>query len=116
MKIASINKELEYNAEKPAIKVLLETNLTKEIRLMFKKDQLMKEHKPPFPIVVEIFEGKIDFGVLGKIYNLVKGDLIALEGGIPHDLKATADSIVRLTLSKSDMVERVKQGNLDSRL
>ena len=109
MKTESIYNKLEYKEEKPAITVLLETDFTKEIRIVFKKEQLMKEHKTPYPIVVEIFEGAIDFGILGEIYQLKKGGLIALEGGVPHNLKAKEDSIVRLTLAKFDDVERVKQ-------
>ncbi|MCD8453266.1 cupin domain-containing protein [Tenacibaculum finnmarkense genomovar ulcerans] len=109
MKLASIYNELEYKENKPAITVLLETDFTKEIRIVFKKGQLMKEHKTPFPIVIEIFEGNIDFGVSGKVQSLKKGDLIALEAGMPHNLEAKENSIVRLTLSKLDKVERVKQ-------
>ena len=68
----------------------------------------MKKHKTPFPIVVEIFEGSIDFGVNGDVHTLKKGDLIALEGDVPHDLIALKDSIVRLSLNSADTVKRVE--------
>lgn len=73
-----------------------------------RKGHVMKEHKTPYPIVVGIFEGHIDFGVKGESYDLKKGDLVHLEGGVPHDLKAEQDSIIRLTLTKADTTERVK--------
>ncbi len=109
MKYANLLQDLQYNHDKVAISVLFETETTKEIRILFKKGNLMKKHQTPFPITVEIVEGAIDFGVKENIYNLRKGDLVALDGGIPHDLKATENSIVRLTLTKQDSVDRVKK-------
>lgn len=108
MHLASLSENIEYHDNKPAIKVLLETDAGKEIRIVFKKGQVMKEHKTPFPIVVEIFEGEINFGVNGEVHTLPKGSLIALAGLIPHDLQATEDSIVRLSLNKADSAQRVK--------
>lgn len=109
MKNASLIKNLEYNQNKPAIVVLLNTQSSRELRIAMKKDQVMKEHKTPFPIVVEIFEGKVAFGVKGEIHNLEKGDLVALEGDVPHDLLAMEDSIVRLSLSIADTAGRVEK-------
>jgi len=107
MKTASLIKNLEYGTEKPAIQRLLDTPFSKEIRIVFKAGQIMKEHKAPAPIVVEIFEGAIDFGINGEVQKLKKGDLITLDAKVPHDLKATEDSIVRLSLSISDSADRV---------
>lgn len=108
MKTASLIKDIQYHESRPTIQVLLETESGKEIRIAFRKDQVMKEHKTPFPIVVEIFKGSIDFGVNGTVHNLNKGDLISLEGGVPHDLTAVKDSIVRLSLNKADSAKRVE--------
>ena len=108
MKTASLVKELQYNENKPAVQVLMDTDSSREIRIAMRKGQVMKEHQTPYPIVVEIFEGKIVFGVKGEEHSVQKGDLLALEGNVPHDLRAEEDSIVRLTLSKSDSADRVK--------
>lgn len=108
MKEANILSQIEFNDNKPLIKVLFETHFTKEIRITMKKGNLMKEHRTKHPIVLELLEGAIDFGVMNEIKKLTKGDLIALQGGIPHDLKAIKDSIIRLTLTKYDTTKRVE--------
>lgn len=108
MEKVNIYDDIVYGEEKVKVSPILETEFSKEIRIVFKKDQIMKDHKTAYPITVEIFEGSIDFGVGEKVYNLVKGDIVSLEASIVHNLKANEDSIVRLTLSKSDSINRVK--------
>jgi quercetin dioxygenase-like cupin family protein len=108
MSTASLRNDLTYNEEKVAIQVLMETETSKEIRILFRKGQTMKEHKAGFPITVEIHQGNIAFGVNGEELSLRTGDLIYLEANVVHHLKANEDSIVRLTLSKFDNAERVK--------
>ncbi|WP_027418808.1 cupin domain-containing protein [Crocinitomix catalasitica] len=109
MKIASFNDELEYNETRVVTKVIVESSFSKEIRILFKQGQIMKEHKTAYPIIVHVLEGEIEFGVKGETLHLTAGSVISLEGNIPHDLTAHADSIVRLTLSKLDKVERVEK-------
>ena len=108
MKTASIYQDLEFNENKPAIKAILETDFTKEIRILMRENQEMKEHQTPFPIVVELLEGEIIFGVEGRNYEVKKGDLLTLSGGVPHNLIAKKESVIRLTLSKLDSSKRVE--------
>ncbi len=108
MESANILNDIIYKESGPAISVLFQTDATKEVRIVFKQGQCMEEHQTPYPITVAMVEGELDFGVDGKILNLVKGDLLNLDGSVPHDLLAKSDCIVRLTLSKSDSVQRVE--------
>jgi len=108
MESANILKDIIYKDTGPAISVLFQTDATKEVRIVFKQGQRMAEHQTPYPITVAMVEGTLDFGVNGEVLNLVQGDLLNLDGAVPHDLLATSDCIVRLTLSKSDSVQRVK--------
>ncbi len=108
MEISSFDLDPEFS-DRIKTQVILESSFSKEIMILLKEGQIMKEHKSPFPIIVHILQGEIDFGIKGEIHQLKKGGIIALEGNIPHDLTAKADSIVRLTLSKLDKAERVEK-------
>ena len=109
MDLKSFKNAVEFDATRVKTKVLIETSFSKEIQILMSVGQVMKEHKTPFPILIHLLEGNIDLGVQGKIISMKVGDIIALEGDIPHDLTAKENTIIRLTLSKNDKVERLKE-------
>lgn len=108
MQVTSLLENITYADNHPSAQVLINNATSKEIRIVFRAGQEMKAHKAPFPIIIEIFDGFIDFGVEDKRHPLPKGSLITLEANVVHDLKATEDSIVRLSLHKGDQLERVQ--------
>lgn len=113
MQLTSFTNDIVFG-DNITTKVILETSFSKEIRILLKEGQEMKEHKTKFPIIVHVIEGLVDFGVAKEIHSFKTGDIISLEANVPHDLFAKKDSIVRLTLSKLDDVERVNQVIADS--
>jgi quercetin dioxygenase-like cupin family protein len=109
MKVASFLKDIKFNQNKPALSLLLDTEFSKEIRIVFKKGQEMEDHQAPFAIIVQVIKGIIEFGVNGGTHQLNTGDMITLKPHEVHNLLSIEDSVVRLTLSKTDSVKRVKQ-------
>lgn len=109
MQIKSFEDNLEFSDSRIVTNIILETHFSKEVRILFKKGQTMREHKTPYSIMVHVLEGEIDFGIEGYTHVLKKGAIISLEGNIKHDLIAKEDSIVRLTLSKLDKMERIEE-------
>jgi quercetin dioxygenase-like cupin family protein len=109
MKNNSFTTDLVFTDDKVQITVILETSFSKEIRIAFKKGQMMKEHKTAYPIVIHLLEGSIEFGAQGEKHQLKKGDVLTLDGNISHDLFANEESVVRLTLSKLDSSDRVEK-------
>ncbi|TSE05779.1 MULTISPECIES: cupin domain-containing protein [Aquimarina] len=112
MHLTSLLKDVTYGEKKPILTKLIENDATKEIRIVFKKGQEMKEHKTKFPITVEVFEGEIGFGANNITYVLKRGDIISLDPNVSHNLIAAENSIIRLSLSMKDTVERVQKVNL----
>ena len=107
MDIASFLNNLEFSDDHVMINPLIDKAFTKEIRIAFKEGQMMKEHKTKFPITVMTLIGSIEFKVEDKVHILNQGDVISLEGGVLHELKATEKTVVRLSLHKRDSVARV---------
>lgn len=97
----SFNKELLFSESKPLLKVILETQFTKEVRISMEKATELKAHKTPFPILIHLLEGSIELNVQGQSYQLNSGDVLPIEGDIEHSLKANERSVIRLTIFKS---------------
>jgi quercetin dioxygenase-like cupin family protein len=104
---ASFYEDLEFSDKAVVITPMLNSSFGKEIRIAFKQGQVMKEHQTKFPITVMTLRGCITFSVGSEKHILHAGSVIALEGNVMHELKATEESVVRLSLHKSDTVERV---------
>ncbi|PWG06898.1 cupin domain-containing protein [Polaribacter aquimarinus] len=109
MKVTSFLENIKFNDLKPALSLMLDTDFSKEIRIVFKKGQVMEDHQAPFAIIVQVIQGAIDFGVNNETIVLKSGDIISLKPQIVHNLNALEDSIVRLTLSKTDKIKRVEK-------
>ncbi len=104
----SFSQNLNYSDERIVTELILETPFSKEIRILLRAGQTMKEHQASHPIILHLLSGQIDVGVESQVQPLSEGDIITLDSHVMHDLHATQDAVVRLSLSKPDSVARVQ--------
>lgn len=83
-----------------SIKPMNENESVKEISITLPKDAVLKEHKAPCKISVQVLSGEIEFGVGEEVFILKALSNIYLDEGVLHHLRGLKDSIVRLSLYK----------------
>ncbi|EAI4691867.1 cupin [Campylobacter sp. BCW_6875] len=106
MKIIQWNRA-EFSSKEVKINVLIDNEKGKEIQILLAKDSVMKEHKAPFAIHVQVLSGKIWFEVEKEKFELNALDMISLKANVAHSLGGLENSIIRLSLNKSDSIQRV---------
>ncbi|WP_144673784.1 cupin domain-containing protein [Campylobacter jejuni] len=99
--------QVEFGSHEVKINVLIDDESGKEIQILLARGSIMKEHKAPFAIHVQVLSGKIIFEVEKQKLELNTLDMISLDANVPHSLSALEDSIIRLSLNKFDKIQRV---------
>ena len=98
----------EFKAGQVQVNVLAQNESAKEIQILMGKDSVMKEHKAPFDISVQVLRGEVEFSVQNDTKMLKELDMVNLKANEPHSLRALKDSIVRLSLAQADTLARVQ--------
>ncbi|MBT9546685.1 MAG: cupin domain-containing protein [Candidatus Sericytochromatia bacterium] len=84
----SIQAQIEYNAEKPAKKVLFSTPQYELILFAFDAGQGLKGHAVPFAAYIQVIEGEGVLMLEDKPVTIKAGEGFALPAGVPHSVKA----------------------------
>jgi quercetin dioxygenase-like cupin family protein len=77
---------------------LTKTKQIELIRLVLPAGKEMPEHHVNGEITFQCLSGEIAFTTRGVPATLKGGDMLYLEGGAPHALRAVADSVALLTI------------------
>jgi quercetin dioxygenase-like cupin family protein len=78
---------------------LLRSEHLQVFRVVLIQGEELSDHAVPGDITVQCLEGLIDFRIGGgKVQRLAAGDLLYLNGGQPHALKALEDASILVTI------------------
>ncbi|WP_459547598.1 cupin domain-containing protein [Nocardia sp. X0981] len=75
------------------------------VRISFRREQVLDEHRAPGPILVHCLSGTIDLDIIAdtgtETHHLDAGTVLHIAAGVPHRLTAQADSVVHVTLHRN---------------
>lgn len=81
---------------------LAKTDEMELIRMTVPAGRALAEHAVRGQITLQCLEGEVAFDAHGRTAILRGGEMLYLEGGAPHALRANADSLLLLTIMLQD--------------
>lgn len=91
-------RPLATNLDETKTHTLIKTDKLEVIRLVLKKGKEIATHSTSAPITVQCLEGRASFSTLGNVLDMRAGDLLFLNGGESHSVKAVEDTSILLTI------------------
>jgi len=95
--VESIHREGRVGQDRTVI--LLKTDSLRLIFRSFSEGASLPTHKAPGPITVQVLDGHIEFTAGTQTTPVRKGEVLALDSGIPHSVKALNNSAILITVA-----------------
>ena len=92
MQIHNVHELVSFDNEKFSPKVLMNRPGYRLVLLNLRRGQSVPEHATKDMVTVYAISGHITFSEAGSPFELRSGEVLFIEGGIPHSLQAHEDS------------------------
>jgi quercetin dioxygenase-like cupin family protein len=89
----------EDQVEQDRTVILLKTDSLRLIFRALSAGATLPTHKAPGPITVQVLDGHIEFTAGAQTKPVRKGEVLALESGVPHSVKALSHSAILITVA-----------------
>lgn len=95
--LESLRREDQVGQDRTVI--FLKTDSLRVIFRSFSEGASLPTHKAPGPITVQVLDGHIEFTADTQTTPVRKGEVLALESGVPHSVKALSNSAILITVA-----------------
>ena len=96
---AEVLAEARQATSKRAARTLIKEGPLRLTLVAFPSGGTLSEHNAGGPVSIHVLTGAVEIGVGGSIQSLPAGQALVLRANQQHSLKATADSVVLLTIA-----------------
>lgn len=98
--VIALARETQFAPNGIVSRTLLATGGLRLVLFGFDAGQELTEHTSPHHAVIQILSGSCEFSLNGKPHPMSAGDVLYMEPGLPHAVKATERFSMLLTLGK----------------
>lgn len=85
---------------------LLDAPEVRVVHIALDDGQELTEHMAPFPILVQVVSGSVDFEVNGEVHRMDTGGLIHLPAKLLHAVTAIGQARIQITLLKGSVAQK----------
>lgn len=78
---------------------LIRSGSVTKLLFSFERDGHLDEHVTRGLVTIHVLEGRLNVGAAGETYGLKRGDILVLEPGLPHDVRAPEAAAMLLTVN-----------------
>lgn len=79
-------------------RAILKSSSLELMRMVLPAGKTVAEHQVPGEITIQCLEGRVELSAHGNRQMLRAGDMVYLEGGVPHALHAQEDASLLVTI------------------
>lgn len=101
LRVLDLLKAAQWSEQGPRTRLLADSDSARLVLMTLRADQVVKEHRAPSQLLVQVLDGCVLFTAAGQTLRLQSGMICQLAAGIPHHLSAEKDSVLLLIMTPS---------------
>lgn len=99
--VNTLASQIEGNAERVQFKSIFSNQNGGVVLVAFKVGQKLDTHTAPAEVMVSVFEGEIEFTMIGQKHTIKAGEFLLMGQDVPHSVMAKTDAKMMLTKIKA---------------
>jgi quercetin dioxygenase-like cupin family protein len=94
----TMNDLVSYQEGSIVSRTLMDKPVGTVTMFAFDQGQGLSEHAAPYDAMVHVLEGEVDLTLSGVVHSMKSGDVLIMPANEPHELKATKQFKMLLTM------------------
>lgn len=99
MYLFDLNQLAEFKEKGLGVQMVAQSAHARHVLFSFKAGQGLREHQTTSQITVQVISGEVTFSAEDNTRQLTAGQMVLLEGDIPHAVEATSDAVMLLIMT-----------------